>query len=188
MKKILFTMLLAFVANAANFTWTATFTGDPQYSGTPAFNPSWSGTVGKIEVVKHGDDAPTATLSLESAFLPQDYGTIWLPNPFLVWDFSNLLYEGVPVTQPGWLTSVEGTETWIKPFWVVNGWQNQGWWSATFGAPVEWEDPIVEPPTVDPPPVDPGDGGGGIPEPSTYAFISALGLLGFAIRRRLCHA
>lgn len=186
MKKILITMLLALSAHAANFTWTATFSGDPWNAGAILYNPSWNGTVGKIEVTQLGANAPTATLSLEPAFLPQDPTALWLELPWLPFSFSDYLYNGVPVPQPSWLTTVEGTETWLKPFWLVNGEQYQGWWSATFGAPVEWEDPIEPPPPIDPPPIDPGGGGGEIPEPSTYALLSALGLLGFALRRRLC--
>jgi len=189
MKKILPILLLALSAHAANFTWTAVFTGDPQFSGSPDMAPSWDGTVGTIEIVKLGDAEPTALLTLEPAFLPPQFATIWTPSWETVWDSSYYLYNGVPQAVPGWLTTFAGTETWIKPFWEVDGWVNQGWWAATFGDPVEWEDP-VDPP-IDPPIEPPGggdDGGGGeIPEPSTYALLSALGLLGFALRRRLCH-
>lgn len=190
MKKILLTMLLAISSHAANFTWTATFTGDPQFSGTPDMAPSWNGTVGKIEITKLGDAEPFVLLTLEPAFLPPAFSSMWAPSWTTPLDSSYYLYPGVEHSIPAWLTTFAGTETWLKPFWTVDGWQNQGWWAATIGDPVEWEDP-VEPP-IDPPVEPPGGGGGGgggggeIPEPSTYALLSALGLLGFALRRRLC--
>ena len=175
---------------AVNLHWNASFYGPP-VDGTHVIA---EGTyVGDLDIFRVGEDDPYIVLTLDPAFMPQSYAASWLPDPSQSQDWQEYLFSvGVSYSfDPLVLTGIVGRETWLKPFWKVNGAQTQAWVASAFGDPEEYVIPPPDPePEPDPyPDTDPGDDDDpvippNVPETSSWTLLSALGLLGFAARRR----
>lgn len=181
MKTLALALLVACSAAAANLRWTATFTEGWTENGITA-------DTDPVGVMTAEEVAGNVTVSLElaPAYLPQPfqsrYGTIWNAAEFLYMTVG-FQYD----VDQSWIS--EGSEAWLKPYWNVNNITYQLWFVAEWSAPEEWDFPVIPPDPEDPPGggEDPGEPPGepGVPEPSTYALLFALGLAGWGATRKL---